>query len=292
MRTGVRGGGTTTASANWSSGGCGPRPALPSGSGRGPVRGRAPSGTCSSCRPASPAGSAASASGPATWSRFSCRTGSRAPPPGSRAACSVRPSSRSSTTTAPASSPTSSGNPRTVLVIAERFGSVDHLANLEAVRPGLDTLEHVVVVGDTRPASSTRFADLLDGDRLATSVTVDPASPTVVAYTSGTSANPKGVIQSHRSLGAEVRTHMSLLIPPGRRPELLGAPISHATGMLLGLLLPASRGAPIHLIDAWDPTVVLDAMLTDDLSRRAAARRCSSPACSDIRRSPTTTARR
>ena len=35
-----------------------------------------------------------------------------------------------------------------VLVIAERFGSVDHLANLEAVRPGLDALEHVVVVGD------------------------------------------------------------------------------------------------------------------------------------------------
>ena len=62
----------------------------------------------------------------------------------------------------------------------------------------------------------------------------------VVAYTSGTSANPKGVIQSHRSLGAEVRTHMSMLIPPGRRPELLGVPISHATGMLLGLLLPAS----------------------------------------------------
>jgi acyl-CoA synthetase len=158
-----------------------------------------------------------------------------------------------------------------VLVIAERFGSVDHLANLEAVRPGLDTLEHVVVVGDARPAGSTRFADLLDGDRLATSVTVDPASPAVVAYTSGTSANPKGVIQSHRSLGAEVRIHMPTLIPPGRRPELLGAPISHATGMLLGLLLPASRGAPIHLIDAWDPDVVLDAVLTDDLSAGSGA---------------------
>ncbi len=35
-----------------------------------------------------------------------------------------------------------------VLVIADRFGTVDHLANLEAVRPGLDALEHVVVVGD------------------------------------------------------------------------------------------------------------------------------------------------
>ena len=158
-----------------------------------------------------------------------------------------------------------------VLVVADRFGSVDHLANLEAVRPGLDALEHVVLVGDRRPADATRFGDLLDGDRLDTSVTVDPASPAVVAYTSGTSASPKGVIQSHRSLGAEVRIHMAMLIPPDRRPELLGAPISHATGMLLGLLLPASRGAPIHLIDSWDPGVVLDAVLSDDLSAGSGA---------------------
>jgi hypothetical protein len=41
--------------------------------------------------------------------------------------------------------------------------------------------------------------------------------------------------------------------------------------MLLGLLLPASRGAPIHLIDAWDPDVVLDAVLTDDLSAGSGA---------------------
>ncbi len=158
-----------------------------------------------------------------------------------------------------------------VFVTADRFGAVDHLANLETVRPGLDALEHVVVVGDAAPAHASRFTDLLDGDRVEEPVVVDPASPALVAYTSGTSANPKGVIQTHRSLGAEVRAHLPELIPPGRRPVLLGAPISHATGMLLGLLLPASRGESIQLIDAWDPAVVLDAMLTDDLSAGSGA---------------------
>ncbi len=158
-----------------------------------------------------------------------------------------------------------------VFVTADRFGAVDHLANLEAVRPGLDALEHVVVVGDAAPEHAIRFGDLLDGDRVDTAIAVDPASPALVAYTSGTSANPKGVIQTHRALGAEVRAHLPMLIPPGRRPVLLGAPISHATGMLLGLLLPASRGEPIQLIDAWDPAVVLDAMLSDDLSAGSGA---------------------
>lgn len=158
-----------------------------------------------------------------------------------------------------------------VFVTADRFGAVDHLANLETVRPGLDALEHVVVVGDAAPARASRFTDLLDGDHVEEPVVVDPAGPALVAYTSGTSANPKGVIQTHRSLGAEVRAHLPELIPPGRRPVLLGAPISHATGMLLGLLLPASRGESIQLIDAWDPAVVLDAMLADDLSAGSGA---------------------
>jgi acyl-CoA synthetase len=176
-----------------------------------------------------------------------------------------------------------------ILVIADRFAAVDHLANLEAVRPGLDALEQVVVVGDRLPAQASRFDDLLDRGRLDTAVTVDPARPALVAYTSGTSANPKGVIQSHRAVGAEVRAHLPTLIPPGRRPVLLGAPISHATGMLLGLLLPASRGESIQLIDAWDPAVVLDAMLADDLSAGSGAT-VFLTRCSTIRRSPTSTA--
>ncbi len=34
---------------------------------------------------------------------------------------------------------------------------------------------------------------------------VDPSSPALVAYTSGTTSDPKGVVHAHRTIGAEIR---------------------------------------------------------------------------------------
>ena len=204
-------------------------PARRSGSGRRHARGAGRWVTCSTSPPGSPAASAPWAWALATSWRCRFRTGSRAPPPGSRAACSAPWSSRSCTTTARTSSRTSCRESHArVLVIVDRFGAVDHLANLEAVRPDLRALEHVVVVGDELPTGAARFQDLLDGDRVDTSVTVDPASPALVAYTSGTTADPKGVIQSHRALGAEVRAHLRRAAAPvrssPRAPRRTGRP--------------------------------------------------------------------
>ena len=65
---------------------------------------------------------------------------------------------------------------------------------------------------------------------------VDPDDVCVLAYTSGTTADPKGVLHSHRTLLAEMRhiRHMSGIAGP----TLIGSPASHATGMLGG----AARG--------------------------------------------------
>ena len=42
-------------------------------------------------------------------------------------------------------------------------------------------------------------------------------------------------------------------------------PISHAIGMLGALLIPVDRGKAVHLLDLWDPGVVLDLMVSEDL---------------------------
>ena len=47
---------------------------------------------------------------------------------------------------------------------------------------------------------------------------------------------------------------------------LVGAPVAHGIGMLSGLLLPLGRGQAIHLIDVWDPAVVLATMREAGLS--------------------------
>jgi len=153
------------------------------------------------------------------------------------------------------------------LVTTSTFGHVDYVANLDALRAseaGLPDLEWVSLVGAPSRDGYVPFADLGHEDPIEAPVAVDPAAPALVAYTSGTTSEPKGVVHSHRTIGAETR-QLGAMQRDGP-PPLTGAPVGHAIGMLAALLLPVHRGHGIHLIDVWDPGKVLAAMLDDDLS--------------------------
>jgi acyl-CoA synthetase (AMP-forming)/AMP-acid ligase II len=142
-----------------------------------------------------------------------------------------------------------------VHITAARFGHNDYLANLEAIDHGAD----VVVVDAPGPDS---FDALAANSPLDGPLPTDPAGPALIGYTSGTTSNPKGVVHSHRTICAEIR-QLGATQPPSARPPLMGSPVGHATGMLGALLLPVDLGRPIHLIDVWDPGVVLRSMLED-----------------------------
>ena len=150
-----------------------------------------------------------------------------------------------------------------VHVTASRFGHQDYIANLESL-PGLSGTE-VVVVGDNCPAGFVPFGRLAEQPPIRGPVRVDPSSPALVGWTSGTTANPKGVIHSHRSVLAEVK-QLGATGPQDDRARLMANPISHAIGMLGALLIPIDRGHPVHLLDQWDPAVVLRLMVEEDLS--------------------------
>jgi acyl-CoA synthetase len=153
-----------------------------------------------------------------------------------------------------------------VLVTADRFGHLDYVANLDALRPDLPALELVVVVTDGAPPSdSLRFSSLADGDATTVPARVDPSAPALVAYTSGTTADPKGVVHAHRTIGFEIRQLGAMQPPRGGPPLLVGAPVGHGIGMLSALLLPVFRRESIHLIDIWDPAEVLAAMFEDNV---------------------------
>jgi acyl-CoA synthetase (AMP-forming)/AMP-acid ligase II len=151
-----------------------------------------------------------------------------------------------------------------VLVTAAAFRKTDYLAALAGFRETLPALRTVVVVGGEAPAGTLAFADLVRAAPLDGPLGTDRRAPAVVAYTSGTTAEPKGVIHSHHTIGGEVRQLAALQV---RRalPLLVGAPVGHGIGMLGGLLLPLFQGHPIHLIDVWEPEAVLAAMVEADL---------------------------
>ncbi|HTZ10679.1 MAG TPA: AMP-binding protein [Acidimicrobiales bacterium] len=156
------------------------------------------------------------------------------------------------------------------LVTAGRFGRQDYLDALEGNRSAAPALETVAVVGEGPvPSWARRFAALLEGDEVAVPAPVDPSAPALVAYTSGTTADPKGVVHSHRTIGFEIRQLAGM--QAGNPPLLVGAPVGHAIGMLSGLLVPVWKGDPISLIDVWDPGAVLAAMLEDHVASGSGA---------------------
>ncbi len=152
----------------------------------------------------------------------------------------------------------------------DRHGHVDHLDLVDGAAEGeLSELALHLVVGDaTRSAAGAvervAWLDAVTGAPPATEVVpADPDDVCVLAYTSGTTSDPKGVMHTHRTLLAEL-PHIEQWITTGA-PNLMGSPVAHATGMLGAVLAPMSLGEDIHLIDRWDPDHALDVMLEADV---------------------------
>lgn len=109
------------------------------------------------------------------------------------------------------------------------------------------------------------FTDLLAEEPMAGTLSADPASPALIAFTSGTTRDPKGVVHSHQTLGCETRQLLENY-PPDRGRQLTATPVGHFIGMVGAFLIPVLEGAPIDLCDVWDPGQVLELMERDGLS--------------------------
>ncbi len=154
-----------------------------------------------------------------------------------------------------------------VVVTADRFGHNDFLATYEPLlsdHPGVAWL----VVGPTPaaelPPRARALDSLLGAEPIPGPLAVDPDRPAIVAFTSGTTRDPKGVIHSHRTIGFETR-QLDHLFPHGGPPQITGAPVGHFIGMLNAFLLPLLRERSVNLIDVWDPGEVLRMMREENL---------------------------
>lgn len=159
----------------------------------------------------------------------------------------------------------------TAFVATARFGRLEFLAEA-ADRPTLKALDLFAVVGavdSDLPAGAVHYDDLLAEAPYVGVATVAPDAPALVAYTSGTTAAPKGVVHSHRTLGAEIRQAATLVSTA--QGKLTPAPIGHFGGMLTGAFVPVTQGVPINWLDAWDPDFVLELMLTEQITAGSGA---------------------
>jgi acyl-CoA synthetase (AMP-forming)/AMP-acid ligase II len=134
-----------------------------------------------------------------------------------------------------------------VFITARQFGRMSYDPEVSAEVP------IVGVVGEPT------YDDLFAKDPLPGTLEVDPTTPAVIAFTSGTTRDPKGVIHSHQTLGFETRQLLANY-PADRGPQLTALPVGHFIGMVSALLTPVLEGISIDLLDQWDPARVIELM--------------------------------
>ncbi|MCR5979292.1 AMP-binding protein [Gordonia jinghuaiqii] len=139
----------------------------------------------------------------------------------------------------------------------------------------IPTMQNLFVVRESGADAVHGAADFgrLSSHDFATFEPYEPGSPAeraLLVYTSGTTADPKGVQHSHTTLLAEVR---SMEEHRGRGPEVSSLavfPSGHIAGVL-GILRMLGRGATTVLMDAWDPMVAAELVATHRIESSAGA---------------------
>ncbi|WP_280463431.1 AMP-binding protein [Nocardia carnea] len=96
------------------------------------------------------------------------------------------------------------------------------------------------------------FDELLAADPMPGVLPADPAGPALIAFTSGTTSAPKGVVHSHQTLGCE-SLQLAERNRDDRGEQLTATPVGHFIGMVGAFLLPVLHGRPVHMLDVWDP---------------------------------------
>ena len=104
-------------------------------------------------------------------------------------------------------------------------------------------------------------------------VTIGPADVLEIVFTSGTTAEPKGVVITHGNvlgniapLETEIRKYLNYerLVHPVRFLNLL--PLSHVFGQFLGIFLPQLMGGTVIFQDALNPGEVIRAIRREHVS--------------------------
>lgn len=157
-----------------------------------------------------------------------------------------------------------------VLVVARRYLKADYGAMIDEIVPGfalptpaLPGLRTIAFIGETpRGARSwealLKDASAISNDALrAARASVDPDAPAYVLYTSGSTADPKGVLLNHRGVvenGFDLGQRRAIV---AEDRTWLGSPLFYALGATNALPATLSAGATLVLQGHFEPGLAI-----------------------------------
>jgi len=150
-------------------------------------------------------------------------------------------------------------NARTaVLFVGERY-----LDLAAAIRPELKTVKHAICI-DARPDGMTSYEDAIsrhEPDEIFTDV--QDTDPTIIIYTSGTTALPKGVVLTYLGMSVYVTNTVEPADPAAENVAVLlvSVPFYHVAGATT-MLSSVWGGRKMVVLPQFDPGAWLDAVQT------------------------------
>lgn len=143
------------------------------------------------------------------------------------------------------------------LVVPGRFRGIDYPALVDAVRADAPLLREVFVARAAAPPPLRAFAELVAAGDAAPDAAGDADALLMLMYTSGTTADPKGVLHTHNTLLAEVRSLARIHALTAADRTLMPSPLTHVSGVIHAVLSPAVLGTSAVLMERWDPAAAL-----------------------------------
>lgn len=145
-----------------------------------------------------------------------------------------------------------------VFFVPASFRKFNYVAMAQKLQSDLPDLESIVVVGGATSDGALSFDGLMSGPEAAVRKVQRSANDVaVLLYTSGTTADPKGVLHTHNTLDYENRSIIDLFEFNRSDSVFMPSPITHITGVLYGAQLPFMKGITVVLQDIWNPDVAV-----------------------------------
>ena len=148
-----------------------------------------------------------------------------------------------------------------VFIAPTRFRCFDHGALALELAREIPSLEHVFLVGGG--GANSFEASLLAGSAghaVEPGTRFGPNDVVQLLYTSGTTGEPKGAMNTSNTLIGTTLTFIERMQLGPRDVVFMPSPLAHQIGFEYGLLTSLILGAPLVLMDLWNPERAVELM--------------------------------